>query len=132
MDLSVAREIDSPTVIADAVGGETLVVNLGTGAYFVIPPASADVWAALSAGVPAAALLAGADDPRTEALTSFVGRLLDAGLLRESATAQPAPAIEWQAEDLLIETHTDMADLLGLDPIHDADANVGWPMRAPE
>ena len=132
LKLDIAREIDSPTVIADEVGGETLAINLNTGSYFVIPPGSLAVWNALASGVPAASLLIGDDDPRAAGLRSFLSQLLEAGLLREAAEPKPAPAFEWSAEHLRIEQHTDMADLLGLDPIHDADANVGWPMRKPE
>jgi hypothetical protein len=132
VNLDVAREIDAPAVIADEVGGETLVINLNTGSYFVIPPASLCVWNALASGVPAASLLLGEGDPRAAGLRAYLDQLLEAGLLREAAQNQSADAIEWRAEDLRIEQHTDMADLLGLDPIHDADANVGWPMRKPE
>jgi hypothetical protein len=132
VNLDVAREIDAPAVIADEVGGETLVINLNTGSYFVIPPASLGVWNALASGVPAASLLLGEDDPRAAGLRAYLAQLLEAGLLREAAQHRSADAIAWRAEDLRIEQHTDMADLLGLDPIDDADANVGWPMRKPE
>ena len=130
MDLTVARELDAPTVISDEVGGETLAINLATGAYYVIAPTSLPVWRAISSGVPAASLIEGADDPRACALASFVEIVVAAGLLREA----PAPVDlvevgEWTADDLVLEEHTDMADLLGLDPIPDADENVGWPMR---
>jgi hypothetical protein len=132
VDLGLPREIDAPAVIADEIGGETLVINLNTGSYFVIPPASLGVWNALASGVPAASLLQGEGDPRADGLRSYIAQLLDVGLLREAAQGRSHEAIEWSAEDLRIEQHTDMADLLGLDPIHDADANVGWPMRKPE
>ncbi len=51
-----------------------------------------------------------------------------AGLLRPAQTACPGdPIDDWEAADLALEEHTDMADLLGLDPIHDVDDAVGWP-----
>jgi hypothetical protein len=129
MDLSVPREIDAPSVIADEVAGETLVISLNTGNYYVIPPAALGVWNALSSGVPAQALLAAADDPRAPALVQFLTVLVEAGLLREAQRPESGAAVTWAAEDLRIEEHTDMADLLGLDPIHDADESFGWPMR---
>lgn len=132
MDLSIPRELASPEVIADEVAGETLAINLATGAYYVIPASSLDVWKVISARVPAASLLNGPDDPRGDSLRRYLESLVDAGLLREASEATTAPAIEWSAEDLAVEEHTDMADLLGLDPIHDADENVGWPMRQAE
>lgn len=132
LDLNLPRELDAPAVIADVIGGETLIINLNTGSYFVIPPESLAVWSALSTGVPAAALLSGQDDPREEALSAYVSELAEAGLLRLANHSATALEIAWQPEDLGVDHHTDMADLLGLDPIHDADDNVGWPMRKPE
>jgi hypothetical protein len=130
MDLNVARELDSPTVISDEVGGETLAINIATGSYFVIPTASVNVWRALSSGVPAQMLLKGPDDARSDALRDFVAVLVAAGLLRNAANASPLlESFQWTARDLIIEEHTDMADILGLDPIHEADENVGWPAR---
>ncbi len=72
MELNVARELDSPTVISDEVGGEVLAINIATGAYYVIPPASLTVWQALSSGVPALDLLDGPEDSRAAAMGDFV------------------------------------------------------------
>jgi hypothetical protein len=135
MNLSVPRELDSPAVIADVVGGETLIINLNTGSYYVVAPEGQQVWSALSSGVPASALLDGPDDPREAPLRQYMTVVVSAGLLRETATPtavtpKEATIPQWTAQNLVIEEHTDMADLLGLDPIHDADENVGWPMAA--
>lgn len=130
MNLSVPRELDSPAVIADVAGGETLIINLNTGSYYVVAPEGQQVWSALSSGVPASALLDGPDDPREAPLRQYLTLVVSAGLLREAATTTDATIPQWTAQSLMIEEHTDMADLLGLDPIHDADENVGWPMAA--
>ena len=130
MDLRVARELDSPSVISDDVGGETLAINLQTGSYYVIPPTGREVWQAISGGVPAASLLDGPDDPRAVALAALVRQAVEAGLLRESAEVRSPAGVAWSADGLQIEEHKDMADLLGLDPIHEADENIGWP-KAP-
>jgi hypothetical protein len=130
VDLNVPREIDSPTVISDEVSGEVLAINIGTGAYFVIPPTSLDVWRALTSGVPAMALLNGPDDPRAGSLREFVASLVNAGLLRDAGAAtELSEDVSWSPTDLVVEQHTDMADLLWLDVIHDVDENVGWPLR---
>lgn len=127
--LDQAYELRGPAVISDEVGGETLAINLDTGVYYVIPPAAASVWGALSTGTPARALLAGRGDADRDALVSFCTRLIEAGLLRPTATAaDPVGPVEWEGPNLDIEAHDDMADLLGLDPIHDADDARGWPL----
>lgn len=129
-NLDEAYVLDGPAVISDEVGGETLAINLNTGAYFVIPPSALSVWSAVTTGVPGRALLDGDADPRGAALAAYIDRLLNAGLLRRAeAVSGPKATIKWDADGLALQEHTDMADLLGLDPIHDADEAVGWPAR---
>ena len=120
-------ELNSPAVISDDVGGETLAINLTSGAYFVIAPEARAVWAGLSNGVPGRAHLYDGD-PREQGLLDYLDTLLAAGLLRPAPTEGAGEAAtDWDVVDLRVEQHTDMADLLGLDPIHDADESVGWP-----
>lgn len=127
VSLDQPYELNAPAVISDDVGGETLAINLTSGAYFVIAPAARPVWAGLSSGVPARAFLADGD-PREQGLLGYLDTLVQAGLLRPAASAATGEAVtDWRVEDLHVEQHTDMADLLGLDPIHDADESVGWP-----
>lgn len=131
--LDQPHELDSPAVISDEVGGETLAINLNTGAYFVIPPGALPVWAAVTQAVPARALLDGPDDPRAEGLAAYLQRLVEVGLVRPAATASEhgGPVGAWQVTDLELMEHNEMADLLGLDPIHDVDVSVGWPQARP-
>ena len=120
-------ELNSPAVISDDVGGETLAINLTSGAYFVIAPEARPVWVGLSNGVPAREYLRDGD-PREQGLLDYLDTLLAAGLLRPAPAEGAGEAVtDWDVVDLRVEQHTDMADLLGLDPIHDADESVGWP-----
>lgn len=118
----------TPNVVSDEVGGETLAINLDTGAYYVIAPSALPVWRAISNGIRPSALLDDADDKRSAALSAFVERVIAAGLVTASDIESTVDSsIEWNADGLLLQEFTDMADLLGLDPIHDADEVVGWP-----
>ena len=121
-------ELNSPAVISDEVGGEVLAIHLDTGTYFVFPQETLTVWSALSEGVAPRLLLSGSYDPRTDALVEYVERLLALQLLRPSDTLRllDEPP-EWQAQQLTVQAYTDLADLLGPDPIHDADEELGWP-----
>ena len=121
-------EVRNPSVVSDEVGGETLAINLDSGIYYVVPPEAAPVWRALSTGIPARALIAGRTDVDAAEVESFLARVLDAGLLRPAPVAgEAAAAVEWGGGPLELETHGDLADLLGLDPIHDADDVLAWP-----
>ena len=126
--LDQSYSLRTPSIVSDEVGGETLAINLDTGAYYVIAPTALTVWHAITAGIAPRALLDGPDDDREPLLLEFLSRVVEAGLLRivESGAVPDGP-IDWRADGLALEEFTDMADLLGLDPIHDADEVVGWP-----
>lgn len=69
------------------------------------------------------------------AVTDFVGRLHDEGLIRAAPDGQPRVALAVPARSSVefsaptISVYSDMEDLLLLDPIHDVD-ETGWPVRA--
>lgn len=119
--LDTGWELNTPTVISDVVDGQTLLINLRTGSYFALGPKAGQVWRALAAGVPAAALLDGPDDPRRGALAGLVEQAVAAGLLRQSPTdVILLDRPDWDAADLDLEEGTAMSDLLG------ADTATGW------
>lgn len=127
--LDQSYTLNEPSVISDEVGGETLAIHLDSGAYFVFPNPSLPVWKAITAGVPPQRLLDSPDDPRAGALQSYVGRLLELQLIRTADVVSVRSDLpQWQVEDLTVAEYTDMADLLGPDPIHDADKDLGWPL----
>ena len=129
--VSSARfELNNPPVIADSVDGEAVAIDLDSGTYYSLAASAGVVWEAVLAGASVDHLASGRDEADTAALTTFVGSLLEQGLLRASAESAVAPAAApaWAAAELAVVRFTDMQDLLGLDPIHDADAQVGWPV----
>ncbi|MEI8002494.1 MAG: hypothetical protein WCI50_14195 [Actinomycetes bacterium] len=131
--LDQPHELRSPAVISDEVDGEVLAIDLDQGIYYVVPPAAAHVWRALTRGVPARVVAADRTAGEQQAVAAFLAQLVEVGLVR----AAPAPIIPdapvpWDGSPLLLEAHDDMADLLGLDPIHDADDVAGWPTPPPE
>lgn len=129
-------------VVIETFADETVVVHLGTGRYFSIDLIGTEVVELLrngnQVGVVVDHLSAryGADrDVVDGAVVSFVGQLLDEGLIgpdpdgRSSGTIPDAapPAGGFTAPTLAV--YSDMEDLLLLDPIHDVD-ETGWPVRA--
>lgn len=130
--LDTGWELNAPTVISDVVDGETLLIHLTTGAYYVIPPVTEPVWRAVSNGVPGATLLEGPQDPRGVELEQLLERAVARGLLRQS----PEDTIlldrpRWEAGDLDLEEHTEMGDLLGRDSQPLPADGVEWPVEAP-
>jgi hypothetical protein len=137
--------LNSPDVIAETIDGETILVNLVTGAYYSIEGSGADIWAGLMSGRDATAIAAGlvdsydADESEIEAA---VARLLDdlrGEQIVVEATPRPGgdswtPSRAGERRPFVAPTlkkFTDMQDIILLDPVHEVDQR-GWPHRAEE
>ncbi len=129
-------------VVLEKFADETVAVHLGTGRYFSIDLAGTEVVELVGTGNDLGAIVAHLaprykSDPAVieRAVTAFVGRLLDEGLILHApdgglVTALPdaEPATQVFPVPTLV-VYSDMEDLLLLDPIHDVD-ETGWPVRA--
>jgi hypothetical protein len=136
--------INSPSVVAEIIDDEAIVLNLATGHYFSARGSGCDLWHAIGAGhdaAGAAATLAsryGMTVPEIAPLVDdFISDLVVHGLVIEvngdgSSTASTEPRFPAGAVAAftppLLEVYTDMEELLLLDPIHDVDAASGWPV----
>lgn len=106
-----------PTHVAgETVDGETIVIDLVTGAYHTLEGVAARTWDELHG--PAEV---GTDPERLVALATFVA----SGLLETTRPDDlPAPV---DPEAIGLVSYTDMAQLLLADPVHDVD-DRGWPI----
>ena len=131
-----AFEINSPSVVAETIDGEVVIVNLESGSYYSIRAIGAIIWGALVEGYSrdkideAFSRIGGTgksgSPPNVEI---FIDRLLLEKLLRPSDRSRPVsllaiPPGEYSEPEL--EKFSDMEALLLLDPIHDVDEK-GWP-----
>lgn len=138
-DANSSYELNNPPVIAETLEGEIVAIDLDAGNYYSVRGIAAAIWSALSAGMTPEAIAGTAANGEARAdllpmLLAFVDRLMADGLMRlrtsaPAAAAQAMPAA-WTAGDLTYETYTDMQNLLGLDPVHEADDQLGWPAPA--
>lgn len=129
-------ELQGSEVVAEAVDGEVIAINLKNGNYHSLRDGAAVVWEGLIAGRTLEDLLAASADGMDAAKPALVGlvdELCRLGLLRPAGDAAPvagdAPQATWRAADLRVETFRDMQDLLLLDPVHDVAIESGWPVR---
>jgi hypothetical protein len=135
---------NSPNVIHETIEGEVILIDLGSGTYYSLREAGAAAWAAVANGASEEAVVAAVqaryDGPEAE-IREAVGRLVAElereGLIRADGTAEAAAAVEpAQGPDRapfqppVLEKHTDMQDLILLDPVHEVGA-AGWPQPAP-
>ena len=133
---TIRYQINEPDVTAETFEEEVIVINLANGRYHSLRGSGSWLWRALSAGLsPRDAvqrLLAAGDatPDAAERAAEFIDRLVTEELLVAAADQAPAmtadvpPPAAFLAP--LIETFTDMENLLAIDPIHEVDVQ-GWP-----
>ena len=134
--------VNSPNVIHETIEGEVILIDLKTGTYYSLRDSGAAVWQALEQGAGedgiAAELRSRYDASEGEirdAVRHLLGELEREGLIRaEEGEAAPSAATPGDGRlpftAPLLEKHTDMQDLILLDPVHEVGAE-GWPHPAP-
>ncbi|QIF05778.1 PqqD family protein [Roseimicrobium sp. ORNL1] len=138
--------LNEPDASAEIFDEEVLAINLSNGHYHSIRGTGVEMWKLLVEGrsevqVVQAMHHSYADaSPTLEAdVRTFVAQLVDGGLLVENTNTNAGetstsdltlPAISAAYTAPIFESHLDMQDLLLIDPIHDVDVQVGWPLRA--
>lgn len=131
--------INTPMVTSETVDDETIIIDFETGTYYNLQGTANQLWQLLQANyavdeVITWAMAAYTGNPRTIAVAihEFVGELQHAQLIVERMAASGAPippnAVKVPFAAPTIERHTDIQDLLLLDPIHEVDKQ-GWPAR---
>lgn len=134
-------EIATPDCVADDFDGEIVAINMKNGVYYCVRELGAALWRDLIAGNSLATIVTESsklDPALEEPIHDLMGKLIGEGLLRERSEIPDAQTglsfmAAWQAGErsLDIENYEDMQDLVMADPIHDVDAEQGWPVRKP-
>ncbi len=139
-----------PKIVSETIDGEVIMLNLDRGRYYSLTLAGTDAWNAIGRAASGeeivAELLARYDGARSE-VEQAVHQLLDelsreelilplpsgtaekaASSLNGSPPAEVPPGGRQPFQAPVLQTYTDMEDLLLLDPIHEVDES-GWPNR---
>ena len=133
------------SVSMERLDGETILINFDTGQYFsLVGPAADVVWLVQSGVDPAhwPGTLEGAfvglewGDEADEHVADFLARLAEMGVIdrTDDAGSASVPLPDdyergaWSAPT--VHANDDLADLLVIDPIHDASED-GWPQARP-
>lgn len=135
--MSPTYVVNAPRVIHETLDGEVVAIDLASGAYFSMRGSAAVAWDAIVAGLDTASVIdhvtathAATDADIAADIDAFVADLVERELVvAGSAETGQAPdhgtGLPYQPPSL--ETFTDMADVILLDPVHDVDATAGWP-----
>jgi hypothetical protein len=130
--------INARQVMSETIDGETIIIHLGTGSYYSLQQVGADVWSAISRGANHDQLVDEVvgrydvtRDDAEPAITALVSELKGEDLILSSENGASYQPIEAASEreafaSPTLEKHTDMQDIILLDPVHEVD-DRGWP-----
>ena len=138
--------VNSPNVIHETIEGEVILIDLKTGTYYSLRDSGAAIWQAIEQGAGEDGITAelrsryeASDDQISAGMQQLLAELEREGLIRADE-GEAAPAATPSASDdgagrlpfaaPVLEKHTDMQDLILLDPVHEVGAK-GWPHPAP-
>lgn len=139
-------KVNAPAVVAEIIDGEAVIMDLATGHYFSTQHVGCDIWRGIELGASPetiarwlAATYGIETGLATTCVAAFVDELTQHNLVVAGDGALPGvePTENWMIPGRpfaapVLNTYTDMEELLLLDPIHDVD-QAGWPMpKAPD
>ena len=134
--------LNSRTFAFEAFDDEIVVLDIVQGTYFTIGGWVVDIWKPLVEGAPLAGIAAAVAgsygrpiDALAAELASLAAQLVEARILVETEALIAAPVLapaKGPSLPLAFERHSDMEELLTLDPIHGVDPEMGWPHYRPK
>jgi Coenzyme PQQ synthesis protein D (PqqD) len=144
--MTTRLRVNSPNVIHETIEGEVILIDLKTGTYYSLRDSGAAIWQSIEKGAGEddieAALRSryeASGDEIRDAVRRLLGELEREGLIR-TEDGEPAADVRPSLSDNgsarlpfaapVLEKHTDMQDLILLDPVHEVGAE-GWPHPAP-
>lgn len=139
-------KINASRVSYEAIDGEVLIINFENGNYYSLRGTGAEIWSIVEGGAAVGDIVEAIDrryqgdrNRMQEAINKFLEELRSEALIvhengdAPERTAVPHSGLETTAgeerpafEIPLMEKHSDVQDLLVLDPIHEVD-ETGWP-----
>jgi hypothetical protein len=145
VDLDMSFAVNEVDVIAESIHGETLIINLNSGAYYTAGQTGDEIWRALSQGVTVRQLIDNLglkypdeQDTLADDVLAFVEELRRENLLEvahtpavRSGPLETAPVTNGPYARPTLDKYTDFQELLMLDPIHQVHEVQGWPSPKP-
>lgn len=137
----IRYRINEPPVMSEIIDEQVVILNLGTGTYYSVSGTGAAIWQCLATGASVREILSQVRARYTvdgidaeAALASFVRDLLADALLvaRDAAPSEPPAPLAPDTDGApftapVLDRYTDLQQLILFDPVHDVDAESGWP-----
>ena len=134
-------QVNSPQVVHETIDGEVVIIHLDTGSYYSLDGVGAVIWNWLDRGASLGETTQWlgqqypASQPDAEGTVARLVAELQAEALLKPLSGQAAhdagqssagATLPPSFQTPVLHKHTDMQDLLLLDPIHEVD-ETGWP-----
>lgn len=137
---NVRYSLSDKNIISDVFGEEVVLVNLQSGVYYSLRGSAAQIWIRLSNQYSAPEIIKDllkvyqvTELDLVSDICEFVAQLVELKIIKLASDTTCKP-IEFIASSMLInytspvvETFSDMQEILLLDPVHDVD-KAGWPI----
>jgi Coenzyme PQQ synthesis protein D (PqqD) len=131
--------VEVPNVVSNNFGGEIIIADYDSGAYYSLLETAAEIWLGLQAGYSArqiadafGALYPASSTEVSSSVIACIEELTGYWIVKERA--KPLAAEPWSPRPHptflapVIERYDDLKELLMLDPVHDT-AVAGWPKK---
>ncbi len=127
----------SAEVACEEFDGEMVVLNLATGQYFALNHTATLLMTGLVRGhaVESLSAVPNATFAQDDAI-AFFHRLVENELVVQDTSCEPEPITVDIADSIghapggpTIDVHSDLADLIISDPVHETDEAIGWPVK---
>lgn len=118
-------------IAAELFGDEIVLIDVGSGRYFSLRGAAADVWTLLAEPRLRTTLSDAFVEPDDDALQALIGQMQEQQLVLSASGDEPPIPVPQPLEYRpgVLEIYTDLAELIALDPVHEVDAEQGWPVQ---
>lgn len=119
---------NTPTIAAEYIDGEVVLVSFETGHYYSLRETAADIWRLLDGGLPIDEVAGVYGDSASDAVRGFIASLQSERLMVPGVNGQTQsePITVGPYVQPVLERFEEMAEMLLYDPIHDVD-QTGWP-----
>jgi hypothetical protein len=128
--------LNEPLCVIEIIEGEAIIINSVKGSYYSLAKQATLIIQSLLDGFTLKEIFQfnQVDKNIENKITALIEQVLSedifiANNIHKNKTQPNKLNIIDEAEDLNMETYTDMKEMLELDPIHDADETVGWPKK---
>ena len=124
-------------IATEAFDDETVLIDVEKGLYFSLRGSAVELWQAFDVGREAGqvldAMVQSMPAADVDALQRVLQQMKDNGLLLEMPAVDGVPVPPgWACSNFqppVLEVYSDLAELIAIDPVHEVNAALGWPIR---